>query len=75
MSNLLENTQARTELGGKRAIENTARASYGGKPAPSKLSQQHEQKQQASTWLFRASNDAPGTRERRSESDKAQAFL
>jgi hypothetical protein len=39
------------------------------------LPQQHEQTQQPSTWLFCASNGAPGTRERRSESDKAQAFF
>jgi hypothetical protein len=39
------------------------------------LQQQPEEPQQPLPWLFSASNDAPGTRERRSESAKAQAFL
>jgi len=36
--------------------------------------QQAEETQQPLPWLLCASNDAPGTRERRSESAKAQAF-
>jgi hypothetical protein len=39
------------------------------------LQQQAEETQQPLPWLPCASNDAPGTRERRSESDKAQAFF
>jgi hypothetical protein len=39
------------------------------------LQQQAEEAQQPSPWLFCASNDAPGRRERRSESAKAQAFF
>ncbi|HXX25014.1 MAG TPA: hypothetical protein VEO19_17885 [Terriglobia bacterium] len=38
------------------------------------LQQQAEETQQPWPWLLCASNDAPGTRERRSESNKAQAF-
>jgi hypothetical protein len=37
--------------------------------------QQPEEAQQPFPWLLSASNDAPGTRERRSESAKAQAFF
>jgi hypothetical protein len=37
--------------------------------------QQAEETQQPLPWLFCASNPTPGTRERRSESDKAQAFF
>jgi hypothetical protein len=39
------------------------------------LPQQAVETQQPLPWLLCASNDAPGTRERRSESDKAQAFF
>jgi hypothetical protein len=38
------------------------------------LQQQAEELQQPLPWLPSASSDAPGTRERRSESAKAQAF-
>jgi hypothetical protein len=31
--------------------------------------------QQSPLWLFSASNDAPGTKERRSDSDKASALF
>jgi len=37
--------------------------------------QQAPDAQQSLPWPFSASNDAPGTIERRSESDKAQAFF
>jgi hypothetical protein len=36
--------------------------------------QQAPDAQQPPVWLFTASSEAPGTKERRSESDKAQAF-
>jgi hypothetical protein len=39
------------------------------------LQQQAEETQQPLPWLLCASNEAPGTRERRSESAKAQAFF
>jgi hypothetical protein len=39
------------------------------------LQQQAAEPQQPLPWPFCASNDTPGTRERRSESDKAQAFF
>ena len=39
------------------------------------LQQQAEDTQQPLPWLFCASKHAPGTRERRSESAKAQAFF
>jgi len=39
------------------------------------LPQQAEEAQQPWPWPLCASIDAPGTRERRSESDKAQAFF
>jgi hypothetical protein len=38
------------------------------------LQQQAEELQQPLPWLLSASSDAPGTRKRRSESAKAQAF-
>jgi len=37
--------------------------------------QQAPDAQQSPLWLFSASNDAPGTKERRSDSDKASALF
>jgi len=39
------------------------------------LPQQEQQAQQLMLWLLCARSDTPGTRERRIESDKAQAFF